>query len=67
MKKKPLSYLARSRKRHTRFRENLAGKSDFASPEDKQDSESSDNSVCVKVLETDSLTSGSNKDPGTHS
>ena len=40
------SALARSRRRHTRFRgEKLAGKQDSPSPEDQQDS------VCVKELE----------------
>ena len=55
-KKKFHSVLARSRKRHTRFPEkNLAGKPDFASPEDKSIDTvpgfpDSDNSVCAKEL-----------------
>ena len=50
------SALARSRRRHARFLEKLAGKSDSPSPEDQQDSE------CVKELENTSLVCGSDRD-----
>ena len=56
------SALARSRKRHARFLEKkLAGKPDFASPEeDQQDSDI--NPVCAKEMENTSLACGSNRD-----
>ena len=53
--------LARSRKRHTQLLEKkLAGKPDLASPE--EDQQDSDNSLCVKELENNSLACGSNRD-----